>query len=206
VFLHLEIGNAVAHEAADAVVFLEQRHVVTRARKLLRTCHARGPGAHHGDFLPGPGVRRLRPHPTLVPALVDDRLLDRLDRHRVVVDVQRARRFARRGADAAGELGEIVGRMQDFERVAPVVAIDEVVPVRDHVVDRATSLAERYAAVHAARALSAHLRFGQRPHELLVELHALGDRRVRPVVTLDFHEAGDFSHVYFLPLPRAPRQ
>ena len=71
----------------------------------------------------------------------------------VVVDVERARRLAGRRADAAGELGEVVGRVQRLERVAPVAAVDEVVEVRNDVVDRAAAVAERRAAVHAARAL-----------------------------------------------------
>ena len=39
--LHLEVGNAVAQQAADTVTLFEQRHSMPGARKLLRTGQAR---------------------------------------------------------------------------------------------------------------------------------------------------------------------
>src|SRR6266478_2869770 len=90
---------------------------------------------------------------TRLPALVDDEMLDRLDADRIVVDVERARFLARGGAHSAGELGEVVGRVQYVERLAPLMPIDEIVPVRDDVVDRAAGLTERDATIHAPRAL-----------------------------------------------------
>ena len=45
-----------------------------------------------------------------------DRVLDRLDRHRVVVDVEHARRLTRRRADPARQLGEVVRRVQRGDR------------------------------------------------------------------------------------------
>jgi hypothetical protein len=80
-------------------------------------------------------------------------VLDRLDAHRIVVDVERARFLARRRTDAAGELRKIVRRVQHVERLAPLLQVDEIVPVRNDVVDGAAALAERDAAIHAARAL-----------------------------------------------------
>src|SRR5258708_1466159 len=194
VLLHLEIGNAVAQQPADAIALLEERHVMAGARELLRARHARGTGADHRDLLAGLAVRNLRPHPALGVTLVDDRLLDRLDRHRVVVDVEHARGFARRGAHAAGELGDVGCRVQDVERLAPVVAVNEIVPVGNDVVHRAAGLAEGNAAVHAARALLRHLLVGERPYEFLVDLDALRNRRIGPVLALDLHEAGDLAH------------
>ena len=52
-----------------------------------------------------------------------------------LVDAQHARAFARRGADPAGELGEVVGLVQAIERLAPQAAVDQVVPLGDQVVD-----------------------------------------------------------------------
>ena len=43
---------------------------------------------------------------------IDDGLLDLLDGDRRLVDAEHAGGFARRGADAAGEFGEIVGGVQ----------------------------------------------------------------------------------------------
>ena len=75
-----------------------------------------------------------------------------------LVDAEHARRLARRRAQPAGELGEVVGRVQALDRVAPVVAVDEVVPVGDEVAERAAVVAERDAAVHAPPGLLAQRR------------------------------------------------
>ena len=51
VLLHLEVGNAVAQQPADAVGALEDRHRVAGARELLRARQPAGPGADDGDRL-----------------------------------------------------------------------------------------------------------------------------------------------------------
>ena len=60
VLLHLEIRDAVAQQAADAVVLLEDRDVVAGARQLLRGGQARGTGADHRDALAGADLRPAR--------------------------------------------------------------------------------------------------------------------------------------------------
>jgi hypothetical protein len=49
---HLEVGNAVAQQAADAVALLEHRHLVAGARQLLGGGQAGGAGADDATFLP----------------------------------------------------------------------------------------------------------------------------------------------------------
>ena len=107
--LHLEVGNAVAQQAAGMGVLLVDMHLVAGARELLRAGEARRPRADHGDALAGLDLGGLRLDPALLPGAIDDRAFDRLDRDGIVLNVQRARRLARRGADAAGEFREIVG-------------------------------------------------------------------------------------------------
>ena len=48
-----------------------------------------------------------------------------------VVDAEHARAFARRRADAAGELREVVRLVQPLERFLPQAAVDEIVPLRE---------------------------------------------------------------------------
>ena len=55
---------------------------------------------------------RAGPGPALRPRPVDDLDLDLLDRHRVGVDAEHAGALARRRAEPAGELREVVGRVQ----------------------------------------------------------------------------------------------
>jgi len=97
--------------------------------------------------------------PALIPAAVDDLALDGFDRDRIVVDVERAGGFARRGANAAGELREVVRLEQAVQRLLPPVLVNQVVPVRDQVAQRAGAVAERQASVHAAGALASCLFF-----------------------------------------------
>src|SRR6185369_13989683 len=84
VFLQLEIRNPVTQQAADAVVLLEHRDRMTRARELLRSGEARGARADDGDALSGPVRGRLGFDPAFVPGLVDDGVLDRLDADRIL--------------------------------------------------------------------------------------------------------------------------
>src|SRR5207253_8157792 len=70
--------------------------------------------------------RSLGLDPALLPAAVDDGALDGLDGHRRVGEVERARLLARSRADAAGELGEVVGRVEVGQRPLPVAAVDQV--------------------------------------------------------------------------------
>ena len=152
--LHLEVGNAIAQQAADAVIFFEHRR--RRGRRAPAAARRRGPpgpSRPRRRACPSCALAGLRRDPALFPRLVDDRVLDRLDADRIVVDAQRAGFFARRRTDAAGEFREIVGRVQRLDRPLPVLLVNQVVAVRNDVVDRAAGHAKRDAAVHAARAL-----------------------------------------------------
>ena len=84
---HLELGYAVSEQAADFGVLFIEMHLVSGARELLRASHSGGTRADHGDLL----VRRLTEHlrldPTVGERTIDDRALDRLDRHRRFVEV-----------------------------------------------------------------------------------------------------------------------
>src|SRR5690606_208498 len=163
---HLEVGNAVAEQAADAVGLLEHGDGMAGARELLRAGEARRPRADDGDGLAGLARRDLRLDPAFLPAAIDDRARARLDGDRPVDDVERAGRLTRRRADAAGELGKVVRRVQVVERVAPVALVDEVVPVRDLVIHRTAVVTIRNAAVHAAGGLVLQAFLAVRDHEL----------------------------------------
>ena len=125
-----------------------------------------GPDPTTATFFPVRVSRLLRRHPALVPRPVDDLDLDLLDRDGVGVDRQHAGGLARGGAERAGELREVVGGVQPLRGLAPVVAVDQVVPLRDEVAQRAALVAERDAAVHAAARLGLQVVAG----EVLVDL------------------------------------
>ena len=74
------------------------------------------------------------------------------------------------------------------------MAIREVVPVRNDVVDRTARLAERNAAVHAARTLLRRFILLERLNELVIGAHTLVDRQRHLVDAGKLHESGDLAH------------
>ena len=151
--LHLELGDAVAQEPTNPVGTLVDGHGVPGTGQLLRNGQAGRTGPDDRDRLAGQPLGRLRAHVPRVPGFVDDRDLDVLDRHRRLVDPEHARGLTRSRAEPAGELREVVRRVQSLDRALPVVAPDQVVPLRDQVAERAALVAERDAAVHTASGL-----------------------------------------------------
>src|SRR5579872_5410378 len=84
--------------------------------------------------------------------------------------------------------------MKDANGILPAIAIDKVVPVRNDIADRATRVAERNAAIHAARSLHAHLLFRERLVHLKIIVNALGDGTPRRCLARVFLEPGDLTH------------
>ena len=116
---HLEVGDAVAEQAAGFRPAFVNVDLVAGARELLRTGKSGRPRADNRDFFAGLCCRRLGLEP-LRDGVVGDRALDRFDGDRVLVDVERAGRFARRRADAPRDFGKVVGRVQVACRFFPV--------------------------------------------------------------------------------------
>ena len=152
-FLHLERGDAVAQQSADAVGALVHGDGVTDTRELLRRRQPRRPGADDGHGLPAETLGRLRGGVAAGPDLVRDGVLDVLDRHRVGIDGQYAGVLTGRRAQPSGELREVVRRVQPLRRVAPAAAGRVGVPLRDQIPERAAVVTERDAAVHTASRL-----------------------------------------------------
>ena len=201
--LHLELGDAVAQQPADPVGPLEHGDVVPGAGELLGGGQPGRPGTDDGDLLAGVLLRGNRLDQVALERLVDDLPLDLLDRDRRLLQVQHAGALARRRAQLPGELREVVGRVQPLDRLGPVVAAGEVVPLGDQVAQRAAVVAERDAAVHAPGGLLAYR--GDREDGVLTVLpgevdvlpvhdpHVDGTpRRQRPLV---LEEPGRVSHV-----------
>ena len=84
--------------------------------------------------------------------------------------------------------------MQLLDRLREAVAVDEVVPVGDQVPERAAVVAERHAALHAARALLLQLDERQELHELAVVADALAGRALGRVRARDLQEGAELAH------------
>src|SRR6185369_9172363 len=116
---HLEVGDAVAQQTAEPVRTLVDHDVVAGAGQLLGARESGGAGADDRDPLAGALGGAARTHPALVPGTIDDRQLDLLDRDRVGVDRQDAGRLAGGRAQPAGELREVVRRVQALDGGTP---------------------------------------------------------------------------------------
>jgi hypothetical protein len=174
--------------------FSKHSHVVAGTRQLLCSGQPGRARADDSHLLAGLERGRLRLYPTFGPCAVGNRMLDRFDAHRVIVDVQRAGRFARCGAHAAREFGKVVGRVQHIGRQLPIVAVHQVIEVRDDVVHRAAAVAKRRAAIHAARALHLGLVGRQCDDELFPRLQPLRHGLVALFDAFVLQEPGDFAH------------
>ena len=82
--------------------------------------------------------------------------------------------------------------------VLPAAAVDEVVPVGDDVPERAALVAERDAAVHAARRLRLQL-VARRclPSSSRQSCRRSVDRPPRRQLAFDFQKSGDLTHVAY---------
>ena len=203
VFIELHVWDAIHEQAAGTVGALEDGDPVAGFVELSSGAQARGSGADDGDFFTGAGLGRLGEHPAFFPAVIDDGDLDVFDGHRRVVHAEHARAFARCGADASGELREVVRLVQSLQGFLPKAAVDEVVPLGDEVVDRASAghaadegaaVAEWNAAVHATRRLLLELRLVHVFVEFIPVVDACDGAAVERKFAREFKEASWFAH------------
>ncbi len=143
------------------------------ARQLLRAGQACRSRTNHGDFFACFLRGDLWGDPTFFPALVDDGVLNGFDTNSIVVDVEGTGGFARGGTNSTCELRKVVGRMQNIQGAAPVLAVDQIIPIGNDVVNRAAVITKRNAAVHAARRLFAGLLVAQMQDKLFPVLESI---------------------------------
>src|SRR6185312_9170892 len=115
---------------------------------------------------PGAEFWRLGTDEAFLESALDNALFDLLDGDRRLVNAKHACCLARSGTNPSRKLRKIVGRMQLSHRFFPMTAVDEIIPVRNEIVDRTPGMAERHAAIHAARALGSQFFF----RKILVDL------------------------------------
>ena len=85
--------------------------------------------------------------------------------------------------------------MQLLDRVAPLAAVDEIVPVGDQVAQRAALVAERHAAVHAAGALTPQLGLGLQREVLVVVVDAAARIALVEPDAVNREECSELAHV-----------
>ena len=201
--VELHVRDAVHEESADAVGALEDRHFVTGLIELVGAGETGGTGSDHGDFLAGAGFGNAGRDPAFFPALVDDGAFVVLDRHGGFDHAENTGSLTRRGADPAGELGEVVRLVETIERLAPAAAEDEIVPLGNEVVDGTAArhagddvsgVAERRAAIHATRALGTTFLVVAVDLEFLPVLEAFDRVEFGVGLASDLHESSWLAH------------
>ena len=194
VLFHLEVGNAVAKQAADAVGPLKNGDFVAGSAQLLGGGQPSGATANHGDLLAGEHLGRLGLNPAFGPGAFNGGGFNGFDGHGVVVNPQNARVFARGRAELAGELGEVIGGVEPLYGCLPLVAEDEVVPVGDQVTQGAALVAEGNAAIHAAGALRAKRFDRQGVINFKVVVESVENITPFGGLAWQFHESGWLAH------------
>ena len=158
VFFHFEVGDAVAEQAADSVIALENRNCVAHPSELLSGSKTCWPTADDGDRLAAEAIGRDRLHPAVLPRIINDRHLDVFDCHRGLINPQHTRRLARCRTKPAREFGEIVGLVETLNCAFSIPTSDQVVPFGNQVTQWAALVTERDTTVHASTRLAGQRR------------------------------------------------
>ena len=111
-------------------------------------CQSGGTGTDDSDGLSGSLRWPAGSDDPFLKRTIDDRDFDILDGHRIGIDSQDARSFAGCGAKPACKFGEIVRREEPQQRLLPLIAVNEIVPVRNDIPERTTLVAERDTTIH----------------------------------------------------------
>src|SRR5688572_26957925 len=135
VLVELHVGDAVHEQTAGTICAFEDGDSMAGAIQLRSSRKSGGPRPDNCDFLPSANFGLLRNYPTFFPASIDNRGFDVLDRDGWSVDSEDARSFARSGANAAGELREVIRLVETIERFLPQATVNEIVPLGDQVID-----------------------------------------------------------------------
>ena len=160
--LELHVGDAVHEKTPDAIGPLVDGDLMTHLVELVGCGKAGGSRSHNSDCHSSPILDDARLDQAIIPGPVNDGIFNVLDGDRTVDEAGDARALAGCGADTSGELWEVVGLVQPIDGVGPLSVVDQIVPLRDEVIDRTArlGLAKGSAAVHATGGLDLALDLG----------------------------------------------
>ena len=198
--VELEIRDAVAHKSADCVVTLVDDNRMACTGQLLGASQPRRAGSDDRDGHIGQTFRWHGLDIIERPRLIDNCFLIVLDHGRRLMDAEHACLLAQRRADPAGDFGEVVGHRQPVVGVLPLLLTNQIVELRDKVAQRASTHAERRAAIHAPCSLLCGPRL-QTAFRVNVKpiLDAFFDRALSKLATgADLQESSWISHVSVL--------
>ena len=163
-------------------------------RQLLRRCQARRARTNHRHFFTCFLSSGLRHNPTILPSFFCNKSLDGLNTHRVAIYIQSASRFARRRTNAPRKLRKIIGGMQCIQRLLIIAFVNQIIPIRNDVVNRTACCTKRRTAIHATRSLHCCLFICHWNDKFFVVFEALCHCAIFVFLTIKLHEACNFTH------------
>ena len=198
VLVELEVRDAVAEQAAGACLALEDGDVVAGGVEPRGSRQPRRPRPDDGHATPR--ARRVDGGDV---ALAKGRLGQSqfilADGHgRIKRQAQHACLFAERRADAAGELRKVIRLGEERIGLAPLPAEQGVLKLGRLVTQRAGPVAERHAAVHAARRLLTPVVAAESLLDLTVIFDPLVDGAVARLLARHGEKSFWISHILFL--------
>ena len=194
-FFHLEFRNAIAQQSADAVSALKHHYLVSGTCELLCNSKTSRTTTNDSNTLAGLNGWNLRNNPSLTECMVNDFDLYLLNCNGVLVHTENTCRFARSWAQTTRELRKVIRRMQAFDRLLPMTAIHEVVPIRNQVAEWTAVITERNTAVHATSCLMVQLAGIERLVDLFPVFKSQCDWASCWATTTPLKKSGCLTHV-----------
>ena len=132
-----------------------------------------------------------------------NRALDLFDGYSRLADSENAGGLTRRRTNQPGKFGEVVGGVQRANRIPPAAPIHHIIPIRNEIVQRASGMTKRDAAIHTTSTLYLQPVFGQGLINGEEVLDALLDRPPFRRLPGEFDKTGDLTHLRpaLLPAP-----
>ena len=201
--LQLHVRDSVAEESSCLVLPLEYCHRMSSPVEKIRGSQSGRTGTDHRNLLARAHFRRTGFCIPLLVCIFNDRVLIALRRHRILVQTAGAGILTECRTYTGCEFREIVCLCKAVVRFLPVAVIDQVIPLRHQIVERAsarhphqvhTGLTEGHAARHAARALYLLFLLRQGRIELIEMLNPLEGLLRRLILSRIFHKSCWFSH------------
>ena len=115
------------------------------------------------------------------------------------VQGQHARFFARRGTNPSGEIGEIVGFVQNFHPFFPFSLVNHILPLGHTVAQRTRPVTKRYPAVHTPRRLHFAVFLIQRLFYFAKVCNSLQNRPISRFFARNGYKCFWIAHINSLP-------
>ncbi len=167
----LHVGNAVHQKASHTVIPFVYGNLMAPFVELVSRRKACRAGAHNGHFLACAHLRRFCSGKSLLVCIFSDSIFIFLHRHGVTVMTAGTGRFTESRTYSGRKFRKIIGFHQTVISLLPVTRIDQIIPFRYQIVQRAAGrhshqlhagLTEGYAAGHTPGALPLLFFSGQR--------------------------------------------